>query len=77
MSRYPTMPKFRHFCAPCDTCGSTGVVNAPGGLTRDGDETDEPEECPTCEGQSTPCDCEARYEAEGDRRYDQWKDKQD
>lgn len=26
-------------------------------------------ECPTCEGQSTECTCEAEYDAEGDRRY--------
>ena len=59
---------FRHKCAPCDTCGSTGVVNV-------GDEVkgDEDGECPTCEGRSRPCHCEAAYDAEGDRRYREFK----
>jgi hypothetical protein len=24
-----------------------------------------------------PCDCRDRWEAEGDRRYDQWRDRED
>ena len=68
----PRMPAFKHVCKPCDTCGSTGVVNV-------GDEVkgNEDGECPACEGRSRPCHCEAAYDAEGDRRYEQWRDRLD
>ena len=50
------MPRFRHVCKPCPTCGY-------------GDP-----DCDTCGGQSTACECEAAYDAEGDRRYSLAKD---
>ena len=64
MSPFPRMPAFRHTCAPCDACGSAGFVNI--------DDADGPE-CMVCEGQSRPCDCQEHYDAEGERRYDAWK----
>ena len=33
--------------------------------------------CETCSGRSTPCDCERRYDDEGDRRYRAWRDRQE
>lgn len=68
------MRPFKHFCKPCDRCGSARTVPA---CTIDreacptmGEDCDCPQiECPTCEGQSTECTCEAEYDAEGDRRY--------
>ena len=66
MSPFPRMPAFRHRCAPCGTCGSTGFVNLD-------DEGEVQTDCTTCEGQSRPCDCQEHYDAEGERRYDAWK----
>jgi len=65
------MPPMRHTCAPCETCGSTGLVSV------DPEHSDEQAQCPTCAGGSRPCRCEAAYDDEGDRRYEQWRDLQD
>lgn len=61
--------KFRHTCAPCDTCGSLGTVDCP---ACDGNEPScaATVVCPTCDGESEPCTCRERWEREADRRYD-------
>ena len=68
----PRMPKFRHLCAPCNTCESAGVVHSEACQEADEGYICTCPACETCEGASTPCDCEGRYEDEGDRRYHAW-----
>ena len=58
------MPRMKHFYMPpmkhfCRPCPTCGYGDP---------------DCDTCGGQSTACDCEAAYDAEGDRRYSLAKD---
>ena len=63
--RIPRMPAFRHFCSPCDTCGSTGVREIAPNVEV---------ECSVCEGQAKPCACRESWEDEGERRVDAMRD---